>query len=72
MRPAKRLFVTDPVVLDGASRRFVSEVLYSTDVMDGLGSISAFGQVELNNRELGIEQTAISWRREVQYTVLKS
>ncbi len=53
-------FVTDPLALDGASRRFVSEVLYATPVMDGLGSVSAFGQVELNNREFGYEQTAVA------------
>ena len=51
-------FVTDALALDGASRRFVSELLYATPVLGGRGAISAFGQVELNNREFGVEQTA--------------
>ena len=53
-------FVSEALALDGASRRFVSEVLYATPVLNGAGSVSAFGQVELNNREFGFEQTAVS------------
>ncbi|MEO1014774.1 MAG: S8 family serine peptidase [Pseudomonadota bacterium] len=44
--------VTEELALDGNQRRFVSEVLYGTSVFGGLGSVSAFGQVELNSREL--------------------
>ena len=53
-------FVTEPLALDGASRRYVSEVLYATPVLGGYGSLNAYGQVELNNRDLGQEKTAVA------------
>ncbi len=51
--------VTDRLSLEGNDRRYVSEVLYGTPVFGGLGVVSAFGQVELNSRELSGE-TAIA------------
>ena len=53
-------FVTETPALEARGRRFVSELLYAAPVFDGRGEISAFGKVEFNNRELGVEQTALA------------
>ena len=52
--------VTDQIALTSAKRRFVSELLYATPIMGGNAFISAFGQVELNNVDLGAPQTAVT------------
>ena len=53
-------FVTDRLAVNSANRRFISEILYATPILKGQAFVSAFGQVELNNQDFGVPQTAVT------------
>ena len=46
--------------IQGAERRFVSELLYAANIADGRATLGVFGQVELNRPGLAGDATAIS------------
>lgn len=52
--------VASELELHTNDRRFVSELIYATSIFEGRGSLSAFSQVDMNNRELGFAQTAVA------------
>ncbi|MBI1391538.1 MAG: S8 family serine peptidase [Alphaproteobacteria bacterium] len=52
--------VTDRIGLDGAARRYVSEIMYGVPVFDGAASMNAFTRYELNNRDYGFAQDVFS------------
>ena len=52
--------VTDELGLYVDDRRYVSEMLYATPILDDKIWFSAFGRIEFNNRDFGAPQTALA------------